>query len=60
MSPFARSVLSSAAIAVLATAAVWLFVMPDEPQRAADDGVIAALVASIIVTEKVRRDSQQG
>lgn len=56
MGGYTRPILFSAAIAVLATAGVWLFVMPDEPQRAADDGIIAAAIASVVVTAKVRRD----
>jgi hypothetical protein len=33
--------------------------MPDNPERAADDGIIAALIASGVVTEKIRRDLRQ-
>lgn len=60
MGGYTRPTLVSTAIAVLATAGVWLFVMPDEPERAADDGIIAAAIASMVVTEKVRRDLRQG
>ena len=56
MGAYTQPILASMAIAVLATAGLWLFVMPDEPERAADDGILAAAIASLVVTEKVRRD----
>ena len=59
MGAYTQPILVTTVIAVFATAGVWLFVMPDEPQRAADDGLIAAAIASVVLTEKVRRDLQQ-
>lgn len=59
MRPYTRPILLTATIAVTATAALWLLVMPDNPECAADDGIIAALIASGVVTEKIRRDLRQ-
>jgi hypothetical protein len=59
MSVFTKASLISAVLAAVATLGVWLIVMPDEPERAADDGIVATAIASLVVTEKVRRDLNQ-
>ena len=47
MNPLARPVLLAAAVAILATVAVWLSVMPDAPEDALEDGLIASASASL-------------
>lgn len=60
MGVFTRPILLSGTIAILATTVVWLVAMPDDPERAVDDGLIAAAIASVVVVRKVRRDLGQG
>ncbi|ACA16876.1 hypothetical protein M446_2420 [Methylobacterium sp. 4-46] len=50
-----RGVIAAIGIAVLATVVVWLWVMPDEPQRALEDGAGAAALATLIVGAAIRR-----
>jgi hypothetical protein len=55
MNPLVRLMLLAVAIAVVATTAVWLSIMPDEPEDALEDGLIASLSASLIVLVVSRR-----
>ena len=57
MNPLARPVLLAAAVAILATAAVWLSVMPDAPEDALEDGLIASLSASLVMLVVIRRST---
>ena len=45
------------AVAVLATTAVWLSVMPDAPEDGLEDGLIASLSASLIMLVVSRRST---
>ncbi|WP_203236430.1 hypothetical protein [Methylobacterium crusticola] len=54
-----HGVLSASAVCILATAALWLFAMPDEPTRAFQDGAGAAALATIIVGAALRRGAGQ-
>ena len=55
MNPLARPILLGAAVAMVATIAVWLSVMPEAPEDALEDGLIASLSASLIVLVVSRR-----
>jgi peptidoglycan/LPS O-acetylase OafA/YrhL len=51
--------LAIAAIVVSAAAAVWLVSLPNDPKLALGDSAAAALIATIILLAKVRRDHWQ-
>jgi hypothetical protein len=57
MNSLVRPVLLAAAVAIIATAAVWLSIMPDEPEDALEDGLIASLSASLITLVVSRRST---
>ena len=55
MNPVARPILLGAAVAIVATIVVWLSIMPDAPEDALEDGLIASLSASMILLVVNRR-----
>ena len=57
MNPLARPILLGAAVAIVATIAVWLSVMPEAPEDALEDGLIASLSASLIMLVVSRRST---
>lgn len=50
-----RWVTAAIGIAIVATAIVWLIVLPDEPEKALQDGAGAAALATLIVGASTRR-----
>jgi len=53
----ARPVLLGAAVAIVATAVVWLSIMPEAHRNDFDDSLIATLSASLIVLVASRRST---
>jgi hypothetical protein len=49
-----RTMLVLAGISFCATAAVWYLLLPDQPGLAFEDGIIAALCASMILLAVIR------
>ena len=54
-----RGIIAALGIAIVATAIVWLIVMPDEPEKALRDGAGAAALATLIVGASIRRGAGQ-
>jgi hypothetical protein len=54
-----REITAAIGIATFATAALWLFAMPDEPVKAFQDGAGAAALATVIVGASIRRGAGQ-
>ena len=54
-----RFLLMAGAIFIVATAALWLGLMPDDPDLAVIDSTAAALVASNALLDKLERDQRR-
>ena len=54
-----RQFIAAIGIAIVATAVVWLFVMPDDPEKALQDGAGAAALATASVGASLRRGAGQ-